>query len=260
MATRLPRFVFALGIPHLGESTARSLAQWLGSLDFVRSTPAVLLQALPDIGAEVARSIATFFEQPGNAAVVDALLAAGIAFSDEAAPSAALRERLGLAHLLGTLPVDKLGGKSAERLAATYGTLDALLRANASGWAGAGASAAGAGNLAAYLADPVALAELRAADTAMRRLLEAAPARVVRAAGPLDGRTVVLTGSLAAMSRDEAGEKLEALGAKVAGSVSKKTHLVVAGEAAGSKLAKAQELGIKIWDEAQLLAFLDTHA
>ncbi|HEY0860195.1 MAG TPA: BRCT domain-containing protein, partial [Pseudoxanthomonas sp.] len=65
--------------------------------------------------------------------------------------------------------------------------------------------------------------------------------------------------SLASMSRDEAGEKLEALGAKVAGSVSKKTHLVVAGEAAGSKLAKAQELGIEIWDEAQLLAFLAQH-
>ena len=79
-------------------------------------------------------------------------------------------------------------------------------------------------------------------------------------AGPLEGKTVVLTGSLASMSRDEAGEKLEALGAKVAGSVSKKTHLVVAGEAAGSKLAKAQELGIEIWDEAQLLAFLEKHA
>ena len=121
-------------------------------------------------------------------------------------------------------------------------------------------SAAGAENLAAYLADASELAELRAADAAMRRLLEAAPARVVRAAGPLEGRTVVLTGSLAAMSRDEAGEQLEALGAKVAGSVSKKTHLVVAGEAAGSKLAKAQELGIEIWDEAQLLAFLEAHA
>src|SRR5690606_16254258 len=93
-ATTLPRFLFALGIPHLGETTARSLAQWLGSLQFVRSTPAVLLQALPDIGGEVARSIATFFEQPGNVEVVDALLAAGIVFSDEAAPSAALRERL----------------------------------------------------------------------------------------------------------------------------------------------------------------------
>ena len=71
---------------------------------------------------------------------------------------------------------------------------------------------------------------------------------------------MVLTGGLAAMSRDEAGEKLEALGAKIAGSVSKKTHLVVAGEAAGSKLAKAQELGIEIWDEARLLAFLAQHA
>jgi len=258
-ATTLPRFLFALGIPHLGETTARSLAQWLGSLQFVRSTPAVLLQALPDIGGEVARSIATFFEQPGNVEVVDALLAAGIVFSDEAAPSAALRERLDLAHLLGTLPVDKLGGKSATRLAETYGTLDALLRANASGWTGAGLSSAGAENLAAYLADDAALAALREADASMRRLLEAAPARAVQVAGPLDGKTVVLTGSLAAMSRHEAGEKLEALGAKVAGSVSKKTHLVVAGEEAGSKLAKAQELGIQVWDETQLLAFLAAH-
>ena len=94
----------------------------------------------------------------------------------------------------------------------------------------------------------------------MQRLLQAAPARAAASAGPLDGRTVVLTGSLESMSRDEAGERLEALGAKVSGSVSKKTHLVVAGEAAGSKLAKAQELGIEVWDEAQLLSFLERHA
>jgi DNA ligase (NAD+) len=61
------------------------------------------------------------------------------------------------------------------------------------------------------------------------------------------------------MSRDEAGAKLEALGAKIAGSVSKKTSLVVAGEAAGSKLAKAEELGIEIWDEAKLLEFLEAN-
>ena len=94
----------------------------------------------------------------------------------------------------------------------------------------------------------------------MRRLLDAAPAKAVKSSGPLDGKTVVLTGSLEAMTRDEAGERLEALGAKIAGSVSKKTSLVVAGEAAGSKLTKAQELGIEIWDEAALLAFFELQA
>ena len=83
---------------------------------------------------------------------------------------------------------------------------------------------------------------------------EGAPQR--SAEGPLAGKTVVLTGGLASMSRDDAGAKLEALGAKVSGSVSKKTSFVVAGEAAGSKLAKAQELGVEVWDEARLLAYL----
>lgn len=70
------------------------------------------------------------------------------------------------------------------------------------------------------------------------------------------GKTIVLTGGLSSMSRDDAGDKLEALGAKVAGSVSKKTSIVIAGEAAGSKLEKAKELGIEIWDESQLIDFL----
>ena len=68
----------------------------------------------------------------------------------------------------------------------------------------------------------------------------------------------VLTGALSALTRDEAKDRLEALGAKVAGSVSKKTSFVVAGEAAGSKLAKAAELGIEVWDEARLLDFLQS--
>ncbi|MBD2806076.1 NAD-dependent DNA ligase LigA [Xenorhabdus sp. ZM] len=73
---------------------------------------------------------------------------------------------------------------------------------------------------------------------------------------PLAGKTVVLTGSLSRLSRDEAKDKLAALGAKVTGSVSKKTDLVIAGEAAGSKLAKANELGIPVIDEEEMLRLL----
>jgi len=73
---------------------------------------------------------------------------------------------------------------------------------------------------------------------------------------PFSGKTVVLTGSLSVLSRDEAKDRLTALGAKVSGSVSKKTDLVIAGEAAGSKLAKAQELGIAVIDEAEMIRLL----
>lgn len=73
---------------------------------------------------------------------------------------------------------------------------------------------------------------------------------------PFAGKTVALTGSLSQMSRDDAKARLVELGAKVAGSVSKKTDLVIAGEAAGSKLAKAQELGIEVIDEAEMLRLL----
>jgi DNA ligase (NAD+) len=73
---------------------------------------------------------------------------------------------------------------------------------------------------------------------------------------PLAGQTWVLTGSLSSLTRDEAGDRLRALGATVAGSVSKNTACVVAGEKAGSKLAKAQSLDIPVMDEAALLALL----
>jgi DNA ligase (NAD+) len=73
---------------------------------------------------------------------------------------------------------------------------------------------------------------------------------------PLEGRTIVLTGTLSRLTRDEASERLTALGAKVSGSVSKKTSLLIAGESAGSKLEKARELGVPVGDETALEALL----
>jgi DNA ligase (NAD+) len=76
---------------------------------------------------------------------------------------------------------------------------------------------------------------------------------------PLAGKSFVLTGTLDSLSRDEAADQLRALGAKVAGSVSKKTNYVVAGRDPGSKLDKARELGVKVLDEAGLQALLDNN-
>jgi len=258
-ATTLARFLFALGIMHIGESTAKTLAAWLGRLEFVRGMPAPVLRVLPDVGAEVAASIAGFFAQQGNQRVVDALLAAGIHFSDEGDPSPRLRERLNLAALLDMAKIGKLGPKSTALLASHYPTVQRLLDAGQAQWITAGLPQAAAINLEAWLADEARRAELEAAERAMRRLLDAIPQAAEPASLPLEGQTVVLTGTLATLGREQAKEKLESLGAKVAGSVSKKTSFVVAGEAAGSKLDKARELGVAIWDEAQLLALLAEH-
>ncbi len=257
--TTLARFLYALGIMHIGESTAKTLAAWLGRLEFVRSTPAAVLRVLPDIGSEVATSIAGFFAQAGNEQVVDALLADGITFSDEGAPSPLLRARLDLGVLLGMADINKLGPKSCALLAQHFPTLDQLLSGGPAHWITAGVPQAAATSLQNHLADPVALAGLREAEAAMQRLLRAIPHSAKVATAPLQGQTFVLTGTLASLSRDEAKERLEALGAKVSGSVSKKTSVVVAGEAAGSKLDKAQELGVPVWDEAQLLGLLGKH-
>ena len=162
--TTLPRFLYGLGIRHIGEATAKDLARHFGKLDAIMDASVEQLLEVHDVGPIVALALRTFFDQPHNREVVEQLRACGIHWPEE---------------------------------------------------------------------EPAA-----------------------RAPQPLAGKTFVLTGTLPTLGRDDAKALLEAAGAKVAGSVSKKTDYVVAGEEAGSKLAKALELGVAVLDEAGMLALL----
>ncbi|MFC4161585.1 NAD-dependent DNA ligase LigA [Chitinimonas lacunae] len=176
--TTLARFVFALGIRNVGESTARDLARHFGGLDGLieaatlpdSAASLAVLQSVPDVGPVVAQSIRDFFLEPHNREVVEQLRAAGVSWS------------------------------------------------------------------------------------------ESEPGATLATVGPLTGKTLVLTGTLPSLSRDEAKVLIEAAGGKVSGSVSKKTDYLVAGADAGSKLAKAEELGIAVLDEEALRALLDQTA
>jgi DNA ligase (NAD+) len=165
--TTLPRFLFGLGIRHVGEATAKDLARHFGSLDRIMDASVEELLEVNDVGPVVAESIHTFFAQPHNREVVELLRAAGVHWDEGA-------------------------GEASD------------------------------------------------------------------APRPLLGRTLVLTGTLPTLTRDEAKDLIEAAGGKVAGSVSKKTDYVVAGSEAGSKLDKAQQLGVIILDEQGLRALLNT--
>ena len=162
----LPRFIFALGIRHVGEATARDLAAHFGSLAPLMAASDAELLEVRDVGPVLAESIRDFFAEPHNRDVIDALRKGGVRWTE-------------------------------------------------------------------------------------------GPRRRT-AAGPLTGKTFVLTGTLPSLSRDEAKALLEAAGATVAGSVSKKTDYVVAGADAGSKLAKAESLGVAIIDESKMRALLES--
>jgi len=167
--TTLPRFLYGLGIRHVGEATAKALVKHFGKLDAIMDAPLEQLTQVADVGPIVALSLRTFFDQAHNREVVEQLRACGVIWTEgEPSPAALLA---------------------------------------------------------------------------------------------LSGKTFVITGTLPTLGREELKEKLEAAGAKVAGSVSKKTHYLVAGSDAGSKLDKARELDIPILDEAGALALLiDTTA
>ena len=165
--TTLARFIYALGIRNVGETTAKDLARHFGSLDNLMVADEARLQQVQDVGPVVAQSIVDFLAEAHNREVIAQLRASGVHWTEHE----------------------------------------------------------------------------------QRQMTEL----------PFIGKTFVLTGTLDSMTRDEAKERLEALGAKVSGSVSKKTGYVVAGAEAGSKLDKARELGVPVIDEKELLRLLKKH-
>jgi DNA ligase (NAD+) len=159
----LARLLFAIGIRHVGEKAAKTLASHFGSLDAVASATVEALQAVEEVGPNTASAIVSYFSHPRHRQLVDKLRRHGLRFEGDGAPRAA--------------------------------------------------------------------------------------------SGPLSGQTVVITGALSGVTREEAAARLEAAGARISGSVSKKTDFVLVGESAGSKLEKAKSLGVRTvtWEEMETI-------
>ncbi|OWW22198.1 NAD-dependent DNA ligase LigA [Noviherbaspirillum denitrificans] len=251
----LERLLFALGIRHVGETTAKTLADWLGTLANIRQAPVALLRVLPDIGDTVAESIAEFFTEERNQQAIDKLLSAKLAPRDEHAPNPKLRDKLTPAELLAALRIPKFTETRCRQAAEQGVTIATLADAAASDQVDLPKNIKE--SIAAWLAVGEHASQLLALDAVCRTLLEQLPAGAAVTEGHLAGKTFVLTGTLPVLKRDEAQAMIEAAGGKVSGSVSKKTSYVVAGEEAGSKLAKAQELGVPVIDEVGLRKLLD---
>lgn len=252
----LARFIFALGIPDVGEETAKVLARSLGSLARVQVALPQVLTYLPDIGLEVAYEIHNFFEAEHNREVIAQLLASGMQLQDEGELAAEFAACTTLAGMLAKLDIPSVGPTGAEKLVDKLGTLDKIIAADGIDLRQALNTKQAEGVREFFKVE----ANQQLARAIEAQLLEFGmhwSCEKKTAEGlPLAGQTWVLTGTLERMSRDVAKEKLESLGAKVSGSVSGKTHCVVAGPGAGSKLAKAGELGVKVLDEEQFVAFM----
>ena len=243
----LARFLFALGIRHVGERTAKTLAQAFGSLENVRRAPEPILACLPDIGTVVAHSIAHFFAQDAQQAMIDELLAAGVAPQTQAVtipPTRYAEPQRWIARLPGfkisenkAQALWELASKSIEGL-----QTDKALPADWQAWRSETQNAALLEDLKTFFAQT---SSENQEATVSDDLNEA-----------VAGKTFVLTGTLPTLKRDQAQALIEAAGGKVSGSVSKKTDYVVAGEAAGSKLEKANALGVAVLSEGELLAML----
>ncbi len=244
----LARFLFALGIRHVGESTAKQLAAAFGDLNTVRRAPEPVLACLPDIGSVVAHSIAHFFRLPEQQKLLDDLLQ--FVSPQTAARASNVREYATPARWLARLPDYKISEKRAQELwDLAGGSIAQLLADNAlpqdwQTWRRRTENAQLLRDMDAFLA------QLPAPSMQPENALSGS------LKSEIAGKTFVLTGTLPTLKRDQASAMIEAAGGKVSGSVSKKTDFMVAGVEAGSKLEKAQSLGITVLSEEELLGML----
>jgi len=258
----LARFIYALGIPDVGEETAKLLARSLGSLARISQAVPQVLVYLPDVGAEVAHEIHAFFADAHNETVIRQLLQRGVALQEEGDLDPELAASVSLAEFIARLEIPGVAKTGAERLATFFKSLEAIMSAD---WLELKRVERFTEKAQVGLRDYFADSANRERVLAIEQQLKAfgmhwdSPRAAKSADMPLNGQSWVLTGALEAFSRDVAKDYLESLGAKVAGSVSAKTHCVVAGPGAGSKLAKAQQLNVPVLDEQGLLDLLKSH-
>ncbi|HLT03367.1 MAG TPA: NAD-dependent DNA ligase LigA, partial [Pseudomonas sp.] len=253
----LARFIYALGIPDVGEETAKLLARALGSLARIQEALPEVLTWLPEVGLEVAHEISHFFADDHNRDVIARLLEQ-VRLQGEGDLHAEFAACATLPELLNKLNIPFIAATGAQKLADRFGSLEGIISAD---WLDLRQvdrlTEKAARSLRDFFDQPDNAARARAIEAQLHAFGMHWESERLHAAGlPLAGQTWVLTGTLESMSRAQGKERLEALGAKVAGSVSAKTTAVVAGPGAGSKLTKANELGVKVLDEAAFLARL----
>jgi DNA ligase (NAD+) len=249
----LARFIYALGIPDVGEETAKVLARVLASLERVQQALPEVLPYLPDIGLEVAHEIHSFFADSHNQQVIEQLLARSLVLQEEGDLHAEFAACATLASFIDKLNIAGIATTGAKNLAEKVGSLEGLI-ALSQDWLDLsvmkGLSEKAKQALRAFFAVSANIDRAKAIEAQLEAFgMHWQSEKKVIEGLPLAGQTWVLTGSLALFSRDQAKAELEKLGAKVAGSVSAKTSVVVAGPGAGSKLTKARELGVEAIDE-----------
>jgi DNA ligase (NAD+) len=266
----LERLVFAIGIPGVGETTAKALARFYGSMAALRRASLHSLLLVPDVGLLTARAIEAFFAAEHNQEVLDQLLDPESGVTPEAPPRreqhiAAERVLAALKPLAvdthsGRVSIinDKCGATSEKKIARSHPTLASIDASYSAGRLAdeTGVQLAAAAGALERLRSPTAqilFAELAAMGL---QIGDAPPAPANAASAGVAGLTFVLTGTLPNLSRDAAKALIEAAGGKVTGSVSAKTDYVVAGADPGSKLDKAKALKIEILDEDGLQRLL----